>query len=372
MGLLSSAVRIQKSKVNLIVPTNSTNTNKPGWDNMTKTEILAVSDNIHDAPLIAVLREISNPEMNVTTIGGRQPQYAAHTKKPLSKMKAELLLGKAAAKAEAASAEFSRKSVASMDMDALAKGIVDLEAGAAEEDEATGGNEAVRAQKQLATTMKNLEEEMSVTNKELTLIEEELEARYMLLEEEAAAYDEDEYDRALAFLDEESTKLEKDRLRISELFSMKLRSLKNQYDEAVIRSDARYASKQEALYNSSAGAMSGTGRGVTFAEPDELSVMTDPSTVVGARFSKADLESSSQSHNGSIRTPTKNNAALSKGEKAMLEEGWTLHSRKTHSHNKKIQDNIDKSVVKMSQAWTSPRAKERYVYVCIYVCLSVS
>ena len=55
-------------------------------------------------------------------------------------------------------------------------------------------SEAEKAQKSLSSAVKNLEDEMTLTNKELSVIEEELEARYMLLEEEAAAYDEDEYE----------------------------------------------------------------------------------------------------------------------------------------------------------------------------------
>ncbi len=361
LGLLSGNVRIEKKKVKLAVPTTTRTLVKPTWDSKTSISETPVSENVLDAPVIQVLRSINQKNtpapgtadavLDITGV----PKYQFSTKKPLSKIRRELLLG-------AQIDEYDRRSsIVSVDMENLKKGIVNLGHGGTEEPEAQ------RAQRQLTLSMTKLEEEMNQSNKELAALEEELEARYLVLEDEAGAYDEKEYESTLAFLDDETTRLEADRLRIQQLFAMKLTSIRDQYDESVVRTKARIMEQQQRQ----PGGSGMRSRNVKFNDDDDVSVMTGSTSQGGGVtfgpdnvrvFNPSDTMNTTLTSNastGSSRKSSKTTTAKSAEEKAKLEKGWTLHSRKTFSHNRVIQKNIDQSRLQLYQSWQSPKSKEK-------------
>jgi len=367
LGLLTGHVRIEKKKVKLSVPVTTRTLMKPLWDSKTAVAAVPVAENFRDAPIINVLHSINQKTPSSKTGEGDismsidgTPKYALSNKKPLSKIRKELLLG---AQQEELN---SRSSIVSLDLESLKQGIVSLSSGnAAGADEP----EATQAQRHLTVAMQKLEEEMSSSTKELATLEEELEARYLLLEEEAAAYDEAEYEETLAFLDDETTKLEADRLRIQQLFALKLASMKDQFDEAVIRTRGRDAEKRaaEAEARRKKGLnKDGSRRTSRFYDNDEVSMMSGSSHGAGVtfganqtkEFSQYDMLNNSARSAGSTSTPSKS-CKKTLEEKKQLEKGWTMHNRKVTSHNVQIQKTIDSSRLKLYQSWLSPRSRQK-------------
>ena len=222
MGLLSSAVRFQQKRIDVDVPVTQRTTNRPGWNSRTREDNLRVTENPRDASFVAVLQKRNQSvENSVENINGERPRYAAASKKPLTKMKREQMLSRKHQE------RMRTMSIQSLDTDNLKASINQMilanERSVGGEVDEEREDPLTMVMRQLKVAMKRLEEEMLVTNREIDAMEEELEARYMLLEEEAEELDEEEYDRAMDFLDTESSNMETDKLRISELSESDLR-----------------------------------------------------------------------------------------------------------------------------------------------------
>ena len=208
--------------------------------------------------------------------------------------------------------------------------------------------------RQLKVAMKRLEEEMLVTNREIDAMEEELEARYMLLEEEAEELDEEEYDRAMDFLDTESSNMETDKLRISELFGIRLKSIKDQYEEAKIRIAATKIEEEKKRENKERKFTTSTPMRSRFdAVADDQSHVSDSSTIKTTDSANLDAK------NNKMSLPSSAKKTMSEEQKKKLEKGWTLHSRKNYSYNMKIQENIVRSSSKLKDSWTTDHTKKR-------------
>jgi len=66
----------------------------------------------------------------------------------------------------------------------------------------------------------------------------DLAARYLDLENDAYHLGSKEYEKALAALEKERVRLEKDREDLKKTFTLRVQSIQSQHDEAVARSEA--------------------------------------------------------------------------------------------------------------------------------------
>jgi hypothetical protein len=309
---------------------------------------MLVTENPKDACVLEVLHAQHQPIKNsVEFIEGTKPRFAAASKKPLSAQHRELMLSKQAR------LDKDTTAVIEFDGDSLKTSInqMIMEANRINErGEEMFEDEDTAAVRQLKVATRRLEEEMTITNKEIEGLEEELDARYMLLEEEAEELDEDEYDNALDFLDSEGVRLENDKLRISELFSIRLKSIREQFQEAKLRAVALKSERKEEAERKEAEARKrrvAQGQQPASADGDDASVISGTSTLITT---------------GSLRGTGRNlkpAPPLDDKTKKKREEGWTLHSRKDFSYNAKLQESMVKSSSALRETWTSPRTKQR-------------
>lgn len=346
MGLLSAAVRVQERSLPVKVPHTQRSTNRPKWHSGTRDDNLRVTENVNDAPMLDVLHSQHQPVKNSNEyIEGKKLRFAAASKKPLSALRRDMLLSQKTKERRDTTA------VIEFDKDKLTASINQMIMETSRMDER--GEELIEdedsvAVRQLKVAMQRLEEEMNFTHKEVDGLEEELDARYMLLEEEAEDLDEEEYDNALEYLDGEGVRLENDKLRISELFSIRLKSIREQFQEAKTRSAAAKLNRREDADRKEQEARK---RRANLKDRFEA-VADDDSTMSGT----STLQTSGSMH---AKTVSKFTKPLSEKEKKTREEGWTLHNNRTFSYNSKIQESIVKSSSKLKDHWTSPRTKQR-------------
>eukprot|EP01034_Spumella_vulgaris_P024826 gene24826-31213_t len=178
--------------------------------------------------------------------------------------------------------------------------------------------------KQIETAVKNLEQEMSMSQSQLNSLEDALANRYLELESSADHCDLLQYERALDALEVERRELEEEKLRLQDHFARKLESIKEIYKEAEQRSQRAITAGQDAQSSSSSSAANMRRNGASAASK---------------------RTNSANSVNGAAQL-------------AQAEKGW-IKTSKNSTHNFHLKNMQTASSAALKSTWTPKSLKEK-------------